>query len=373
MVPTAPSPAVQPAQPHDYAIYFTSDVTQPPAIAAFHVSTDGSTEAIHGSPFAGRSGTGQLFTGTGGNFLFANTYDFYEPDTGVLGPNRGIYVFKFAPDGSLSAPTRLTQTYFPVSLSASGSTLYVGQANQETFGYPIALSVYSVDPVSGQITLQPNSGITVAGQETFDGQPSTTQNGLWIKTGNVQNNTHAFLHFATDRQSGAVMSPTQLTTDAVDMYSTMLAESEHFLLVRDGDFHVQPVFRTYSVQNGQVTHLQDCPLLPTCFYAHAVIHPSERFAFLLSSSSVFTVPLDLNKGFRFDLATSVPLAPTSPNTILSALAMSEDGKLLAVARTLQLDIFSISEDGTLMPIKGSPFQMPISDPNVMTIALLPPQ
>lgn len=376
--PPMPTPAVQQDQSHDYAVYVAQNfplffARSTPAVAAYHVTSDGTADAVDGSPFPAPQGITQLLAGDEGGFLFANSVDSYDPETGIMGPNRGIYNFRIGSDGSLGPAARLTQTFFPISLASSGRTLYASESNSELFGHPLHLSVYSVNPISGQVALRPSEGFPVNGQESFDGVMTPTQSGFWIKTQFVDGGIDmTFLHFGTAPGSDTPLSATKMMLpDITDLYSRAIAGSEHFLLVRDGDFRVQPVFRTYSVKNRVVTHIQDCVSGPACDFALAVIHPSERFAFFQSSDSVSIVPLNHGTGFAFDQARLVPLSAPGPTPITSAMALSADGKLLAIAREQQLDIFTVAADGSLTPAEGSPFLLPFSDAGNMAITMLP--
>jgi hypothetical protein len=371
------TPAVQQDQPHDYGVYVAQNFPRffapsLPAIAAYHVTPDGAAQAVNGSPFPAPQGITQLLAGDQGGFLFANNIDSYDPTTGSMGPNRGIYSFRIGADGSLDTAARLTQTYFPVSLSSSGDTLYASESTSELFGLPLHLSVYSVNPANGQLAPEPAAGFSVNGQESFDGAMTHTQGGFWIKVEFIEGSSEmSFLHFETAPGSDTPLSATQLMLpDITDLYSRAIAGSEHFLLIRDGDARVQPVLRTYSVQNGAVTRVQDCVPGPACNFTLAVIHPSEHFAFLQSSDSVSIVPLDPTTGFGYDQARSVPLSSVQ-TPITSAMAVSADGKLLAIAREQQLDIFTVAPDGSLTPAAGSPFSLPFSDAGEMAITMLP--
>jgi hypothetical protein len=377
------APGTQPAtqdQPHDYAIYVADTplgllMPSAPLVAGFHVSADGMAQPMQGSPFAAAQGIAQLLAGNEGSFLFVNSLDSYDFTTGVLGPDRGLFRLSINPDGSLGTPVRVTHTFFPLALSPSGNALYASEASDEVFGHPIELNTYSVDQKTGSLSLMPNAAMAIDGQESFDGQMTQPAPGFWIKTSlNGTSSLMTFVHFDTDPASGAPLNSTRLTIpNATDLYSSSLAASNHFLLVVDGTAVSQAVVRVFGLQAGTVSLLQNCFDPSQCNIIHAAIDPREHFAFLLSNDAVTVAPLNLANGLDFSHATSVPLSSMPAPPIVSALNLSPDGKLLAVARNHQLEIFAVGPDGSLMALQGSPFQLPqpIGEPANLLIVQLP--
>src|SRR5690242_19185900 len=69
-----PTPSVQQEQAHDYSIYVAQNFPRffapsVPAIAAYHVTSDGKAHAVDGSPFPAPQGITQLLAGDEGGFL----------------------------------------------------------------------------------------------------------------------------------------------------------------------------------------------------------------------------------------------------------------------------------------------------------------
>lgn len=373
-----PTPAPQ-ATPQDYAVYASTypDDFLPSGIFAYRVSgSTGIATPIAGLPFAAPHGIAKLMVSRNNNVLFANSFDSIDFSTDQFGADRGMYTFQIATDGTLSAPVRLNQTYFPATLSPSGSFLYRAESSDESFGSPLSLTAYTVNQSSGTLSPQTIAPVTVSGQEIFDGELVTDPTGFWVKTGNPVSNVHTFEHFQIQNQTGAVSDPQHEAIIGVDMYSTMVAASVNYLVALDGTARVQNTLHFWTIQNSSITAefiltgcgLSFCPDEGTT----VAINPTQTFAFVLNHDSILTVPLSLSAGPDFDHARSTPL-PASHFFNGGTFALSPDGKVLALGRFGELDIFMVAADGSLTPAVGSPFQTSLTAPPVVAIAGLPLQ
>ena len=381
--PSMPSPngPVPQSKTQSYAVYVSEDANRrfsnaPPIIAAYAVTANNRVSAIPGSPFAEPGGTSNLLPAAGGKFLFANNSDLVDPRTGTQGPNSGIYSFSIAPDGSLATPSRLTETFVPASITQSGAILYLSQP-QQGLGSPIAVRTYVVDPSTSQLTIKtPDFGTGVEGVEPFFGQTETTPSGLWVKTGwpplcNTNCTISKFNHLPINNENGALLTVDMSSTfEEFDMLAQAIATSDHFLLLLDGVSTGNKVLRLYADRN-EALHVQDYPEGPSLTVFSAAIHPSENFALVQTTmNSVSTVPLNDQAGLQFDRASTVALQPaTAGGPDCCAMALSADGKVLAITRFDRLEIFTVAADGTLTG--GSPIQLPFLDPAILTIVPLP--
>jgi len=380
--PTAPGPQ---STTQTYAIYVSEDANRrfsnaPPVIAAYAVTANNRVRAVAGSPFVDPGGTSNLLPAAAGKFLFANNSDIVDPTTGVQGPNKGIYSFGIAPDGSLSAPSRLTETFFPASITQSGAILYLSQP-QPGSATPIAVRTYVVDPSTSQLTITPHDfGTGAEGAEPFFGQTETTPSALWVKTGwpplcNTDCTTSKFNRSPINNENGALLTVDMTSTsDVFDMFAQPLATSDHFLLLLDGISSGNKVLRLYA-NRDELLHVQDYAVGPSLTVFSVAIHPSENFAFVQTTmNSVSTVPLNDQAGLQFDRAFTVALQPaTAGASDCCAMALSTDGKILAITRYDHLEIFAVAADGTLTRASGSPIQLPFLDPSILTVVPLPPQ
>ena len=97
--------------------------------------------------------------------------------------------------------------------------------------------------------------------------------------------------------------------------------------------------------------MQNYPIGPSLTVFSAVIHPSEKFAFVQTTmNSVSKVPLNDLAGLQFDQASTVPLVgATAGGDDCCAMALSADGKVLAITRYDRLNVFTVAADGSLAP------------------------
>ncbi len=374
MASPSPTPATAPRTYAVYASTYPYDFL-PAGIFAFHVDGGpGIAAPISGSPFAAPHGIAKFMVSGQNNILFANTFDSIDFTTDRYGPDRGIYTLAIAADGSLSAPVQLDHTYFPATLSPNSNFMYRSESNDESFGLPLALTEYSVDPATGNLSPTTIAPQIMNGQESFEGQLLTDPNGIWMKVGIPNTAVGNFQHFQVNPITGQISRDPQMVTGAVDMYSHTLAASQNFLVALDGTANLQNMVHFWTIRDSSIvslTDMTDC-IRGTCpnIGASAAIHPSQHFAFLFDGNAILTVPLSLSTGPDFSNAKSTVL-PISRFSLGGTLAISADGQILAVGRFQELDIFKVSADGSLTPVQGSPFQTPLTAPPALQVVELP--
>jgi hypothetical protein len=249
---------------------------------------------------------------------------------------------------------------------------------QQVLG-PIAVRTYAVDPSTSQLTLKTQDfGTRVEGSEPFYGQTDVTPNALWVKTGwpplcGTNCTISKFNRLPINNANGALLTVDETATpDEFDMLARPVAASDHFLVLLDGLSSGNKVLRLYA-NRDEAVHVRDYAMEPALSVFSAAIHPSENFAFVQTTmNSVSRVPLNDQAGLQYDQASMSPLIPaTAGASDCCAMALSADGRILAITRYDRLDVFTVAADGTLTPAAGSPIQLPFLDPSVLAIVPLP--
>ena len=309
-------------------------------IAGYSVGTDGTLTSVPGSPFPGLSGTISLTVEPRGRFLYALGVDastllgYHIENNGAL---------------SLIPGSPYAQTSPPQSISAdpNGNFLYLANL-------PDTVSGYRIEP-NGSLTPVPGSpfaagyrpaAVVVEPKGEYVYEINASDSSVW----GYHIESNGALVPAVDSPF-AVGYPGYLVTPGVYMVPT-LAKGE---LVYINNFELY----VYSVQcQGALVQYPGLPVSDLGINGPGIllIDPKGEFAFMETQFANQPAPVlvTCKIGDQGEL-TPIPSTEIPAADLVSVAIDSTGAFLFLINSSTGLTVYGIRDDGSLTPVKGSPY------------------